>query len=109
MKTSHDPQQTPRRAQFIVLIQGNARSEIAPREWLNFFSAAQRSGLFQGGSAIANRIVVGDAALAKSTDHIVGYMRFDSDHQQPILDLLKKHPVVVHGGSVELCEMPELN
>jgi hypothetical protein len=94
-------------AQYIVLIQNNARSEIASGDWRDFFAAAQQSGLFKGGSAIANRIVVGNAALAKSTDHIVGYMRFDSDDQQPILDPLKQHPVVVHGGSVELCQMPE--
>jgi hypothetical protein len=34
-------------------------------------------------------------------------MRFDSEDKQKIIDLLASHPVVVHGGSVELCEMPE--
>ena len=32
---------------------------------------------------------------------------FDSANRQQILDLLEKHPVVIHGGSVELCELPE--
>ncbi len=34
-------------------------------------------------------------------------MRFDSDDKEKLLELLKTHPVVVHGGTVELCEMPE--
>jgi hypothetical protein len=33
-------------------------------------------------------------------------MRFDSEDKQQIIDLLEKHPVVIHGGSAELCEMP---
>jgi hypothetical protein len=93
--------------QYILLIQNNAKSDSTPEEWDAFFAAARLSGLFQGGSQIGKRTVVGNAQSAKSTDHIVGYMRFDSDDQQKILDLLKQHPVVIHGGSVELCEMPE--
>jgi hypothetical protein len=78
-----------------------------PEEWAAFFSAAQQSGTFKGGSEIGKRSVVGDASSAVSTAHIVGYMRFDSDNKQQILDLLQAHPVVIHGGSVELCEMPQ--
>jgi hypothetical protein len=93
--------------QYIVLIQSNLKSEATAEEWRAFFTAAQQSGMFKGGSEIGKRLVVGDASSAKSTAHIVGYMRFDSDDKQQILDLLAGHPVVVHGGSVELCEMPE--
>jgi hypothetical protein len=94
-------------SQYIVLIQGNRKSESTPEEWEVFIAAARRSGHFKGGSEIGKRIVLGDVQSAKSTDHIVGYMRFDSDNQQQILNLLEKHPVIIHGGSVELCEMPE--
>jgi hypothetical protein len=93
--------------QYILLIQSDLTSEPTAAEWDAFFAAAQQSGMFKGGSEIGKRLVVGDARSAKSTEHIVGYMRFDSDDKQPILDLLAGHPVVVHGGSVELCEMPE--
>ena len=92
---------------YILLIQGNATSESSPEEWDAFFTAARQSDLFQGGSRIGKRIVLGDAQSAQATDHIVGYMRFDSDDRQKILELLSKHPVVIHGGSVELCEMPD--
>jgi hypothetical protein len=94
-------------SQYILLVQGNLTSTPTPTEWDGFFTAAQKSGLFKGGSEIGSRTVLGNAASAQPTDHIVGYMRFDSDDRQQILALLEKHPVVVHGGSVELCEMPE--
>jgi hypothetical protein len=93
--------------QYIVLIQSSFTSVPTAHEWDAFLATANQSGLFKGGSQIGNRWVVGDAHSAESTDHIVGYMRFDADDKQQLLDLLKRHPVVVHGGSVELCEMPE--
>ena len=93
-------------AQYILLIQGNAKSEATEEEWNRFFAAAQQSGVFRGGSEIGERSVVGDADSFKSTEHVVGYMRFDSDDKQKILDLLEEHPVVRHGGSTELYEMP---
>jgi hypothetical protein len=93
--------------QYILLIQGNTKSKSTPEEWNRFFAEAQESGLFRGGSEIGDRIVLGDAHSTKSTEHIVGYMRFDSDDKQKILDLLKTHPVVIHGGSAELCELPK--
>ncbi|MFZ4683819.1 MAG: hypothetical protein ACOYMS_15040 [Terrimicrobiaceae bacterium] len=93
--------------QYILLIQGNVKSTPTAEEWEQFITAAQASGLFRGGSEIGERIVVGDAPSAQSTEHITGYMRFDSDDRQKVLDLLQSHPVVLHGGSVELCEMPK--
>jgi hypothetical protein len=93
--------------QYILLIQGNAKSSPAPEEWDAFFTAAGESGLFGGGSQIGRRIVLGDAASARPTDHVVGYMRFDADDKQQLLDLLKTHPAIIHGASAELCEMPE--
>ena len=93
--------------QYIVLIQGNSKREPTAEEWDAFFAAAVQSGMFKGGSKIGKRCVVGDAGSAAPTQHIVGYMRFDADDKQRVLDLLQRHPVVVHGGSVELCELPE--
>lgn len=93
--------------QYILLIQGNRKSVSTSEEWEIFFTAAKQSGLFEGGSEIGEREIIGDTESAKPTDHIVGYMRFDSDDKQKILNLLERHPVVIHGGSVELCEMPK--
>ena len=93
--------------QYILLIQGNAKSKYTAEEWDEFFTAARQSGFFKGGSAIGKRTVLGDTQSAKSSEHIVGYMRFDSEDKQKLLDLLKRHPVVMRGGAVELCEMPK--
>lgn len=92
--------------QYIALIHGNSRSSPSDDEWDDFFSAAAASGMFRGGSELGTRILVGDEDSAQSTRHIVGFMRFDSADRGRILELLERHPVVRHGGSVELCEMP---
>ncbi len=93
--------------QYIVLIHSNVTSEPAAEEWEAFFVAAQESGLFRGGSAIGKRTIVGDARAMGSTEHVVGYMRFDSDDEGRLAELLRRHPVVMCGGAVELCELPE--
>ena len=93
--------------QYLLLIQGNEKTPTTAEEWERFFIAAKSSGTFQGGSEVGNREVIGDAHSARSSSHIVGYMRFDSVDKQVILDLIRQHPVVLHGGSVELCELPK--
>jgi hypothetical protein len=93
--------------QYILLVQGNLTSHSTPEEWDAFFTAARASGLFRGGSEIGRRTILGNTTSAQPTDHIVAYMRFDSHDKQQILELLEKHPVIIHGGSAELCEMAE--
>lgn len=93
-------------AEYILLIQNNETSLSTAEEWENFLAAAHRSGLFQGGSEMGKRWLLGNRQTAASSDHIVGYMRFDTGNRQQLLDLLAQHPVVVHGGTIELCELP---
>ncbi|MGI9239578.1 MAG: hypothetical protein ACR2RV_02185 [Verrucomicrobiales bacterium] len=92
--------------QFIVLIHGNARSVPSDEEWEEFVATAVASRLFRGGSEIGERSVIGAQELAGASQHIVGFMRFDSADRGAVVALLERHPVVLHGGSVELCEMP---
>ncbi len=93
--------------QYLLLIQNNQQTESTAEEWEQFFAAAKSSGTFAGGSEIGDREVLGDPHSAQSTAHIGGYMRFDSDDREAVIELLKLHPVVLHGGSVELCELPK--
>jgi len=93
--------------QYLLLIQGNEKTGTTAEEWERFFVAAQESGTFKGGSEVGKREIIGAIDSACSSAHIVGYMRFDSGDKQKILALLKLHPVVLHGGSVELCELPK--
>jgi len=92
--------------QYLLLVHGNAKSEASAEEWEKFFSLAQESGFFRGGSELGERIYVGDQNDIPSTDSIAGFVRFDAENQDALLALLENHPVVTHGGTVELCEMP---
>jgi hypothetical protein len=92
--------------EYILLIQGNTQTPTTEDEWEQFFAAARASGAFRGGSEIGRRETIGDAATARPSDHIVGYMRFDTADKSGLLELLQNHPVVRHGGTVELCELP---
>ncbi len=92
---------------YLLLIHGNAKTEPSPEEWESFFQAAQESGLFRGGSEIGTREILGENRDATLSDHLAGYMRFDAGDKQQLLDLLQTHPHVVHGGTIELCHLPE--
>ena len=94
------------KTQYILLVHGNAKTLPSAEEWDDFFKLASDSGLFKGGSEIGERVMVGEMEAVVSSQNIVGYMRFDSGNRQSVIDLLERHPVVVHGGTVELCEMP---
>ena len=76
-------------------------------EWNRFFDLAKESGLFRGGSAIGQRTTIGNTEVPNITDNIGGFMRFDAENLDELTDLLKQHPTVVHGGIVEICEMPK--
>jgi hypothetical protein len=93
--------------QYLLLIHDNAKRRATPDEWERFFAAVRASGMFLGGSALGERVVVGDGSSGQPSRHIVGYMRFDSDDRSKRLQLLERHPVVLNGGSVELCEIPK--
>lgn len=65
------------------------------------------AAFFAGGSKVGARILMGEQTTAKATGHIAGYMRFVADDRARLLTLLATHPVVRHGGTVELCELPK--
>ena len=76
-------------------------------EWDRFFDLAKESGLFRGGSAMEQRFTIGGVEVPDITDHIGGYMRFDAESVDELTELLNQHPTVIHGGTVEVCEMPK--
>lgn len=94
--------------QYLLLIHENAKTPPpSDQEWATFFERAKASGLFKGGSALGRKELVGAARAAGTTEHIAGFMRFDAEDRTQLLELLREHPVVKHGGTVELCEMPK--
>lgn len=76
-------------------------------EWDRFFDLAKESGLFRGGRAIDGRTTIGGNEAPDITEHIGGYMGFDAETLDELTALLEQHPTVVHGGTVEVCEMPK--
>ena len=96
--------------EYIIFIHKNENSGPpggTEEEWDHFFAVARESGFFQGGSAIAQRTIIGSGDVADITERIGAFMRFDADSLEALTDLLKRHPTVVHGGTVEICEMPK--
>ncbi|MEH6456303.1 MAG: hypothetical protein V7749_08265 [Cocleimonas sp.] len=93
--------------EYILFIHKNTDSASTSQQWDEFFIAANESDLFVGGSEIANQVRIGDKPVRKITDYIGGFMRFKSKDKNILLELLKKHPVVMQGGTIELCEMPK--
>jgi hypothetical protein len=92
--------------EYILFIHNNANSVASDEQWDWFFDAAKNSGLFQGGSEISNPIQLGSKKVSEITAHIDGFMRFESNDINSVLSVLEMHPVAIHGGTLELCEMP---
>lgn len=109
--------------EYILLIHGDAQpqapdppaeNEAAERrnqkQWSEFLSAARQSGVFSGGSAISRGELIGATDVSPLSERLVGHMRFNThgkvDGVEVIHQLLKLHPTVINGGTVELCEMP---
>ena len=93
--------------EYILFIHNNADSPANSQQWDDFFTAANASGTFLGGSEISTRIQVGSKDVENITNNVAGFMRFESDDKNVILKLLEKHPVALTGGTLELCEMPK--
>ena len=93
--------------EYILFIHKNINTETTRKQWEEFFIEANESGIFLGGSEISNQTQIGNKSVQKITDNIGGFMRFEAEKKDTILKLLKKHPVFIQGGTLELCEMPK--
>jgi len=91
--------------EYIALIHRGG-SPSSQEEWTDFIELAKRSGMFRGGSEIGSRFVVGPGTVPDVTVSIEGFMRFEGDSWDVLEALLQKYPTVVHGGTLEVCEMP---
>ncbi len=93
--------------EYILFIHKNTDTPTAEDSWKLFSAAARECGLFQGGSEIANRIQIGDKKVSDITEQVGGFMRFESEDSAAVKKLLQSHPVFLHGGTLELYEMPK--
>ena len=93
--------------EYIVFIHGNVDTRTTEAQWSAFFEAAEKSGIFGGGSEIAEGHRLGHKDITPTTDSIVGVMRFETDDVTALNALLALHPVFIQGGSLEVCKMPK--
>ena len=79
--------------QYITFMHNNVKSQPSDKDWQHFFEIANQSGLFRGGSAIGKRTTIGKDGVPDITSHIGGYMRFDAESLDELIELLNQHPV----------------
>jgi len=91
--------------EFILFIHKNTDQNTTSEQWESFFNSANESGIFLGGNEIASQIRKGKKSVSTITYSIGGFMRFEAENENLVLELLEKHPVFVQGGTLELCEM----
>ncbi|MEM7585335.1 MAG: hypothetical protein AAF560_18240 [Acidobacteriota bacterium] len=92
--------------EYLAFIHDNTDTTPSAQEWQAFIAEASASGLFLGGSELGRRFPLGAKAVHDSTDVIAGFMKFEADEPQELLELLQSHPVIRHDGTIELREMP---
>jgi len=96
--------------EYILLIHNNAEKAATEEQWNMFFQAATQSGLFAGGSEIAKGELIGSKDAELLSCRLAGHMRFRAGAKTELVKLhrlLKMHPTVLQGGTIELCAMPK--
>lgn len=93
--------------EYILFIHNNVDAPTTEDQWNDFFEAANKSGMFDGGSEITESHQLGSKVVTPSTKNIVGIMRFETSDVSKLNTLLSMHPVYLQGGTLELCKMPK--
>lgn len=93
--------------EYFLFVHKDENSPASEHQWASFFTDARNSGVFLGGSEIANRIKIGAKYVSDITAGIGGFMSFESDDISIIKRLSEKHPFLTQGGTLEPCELPK--
>lgn len=93
--------------EYILFIHNNVEQPPTTEQWNLFFETAKASGLFRGGSEISQDCLIGKKSVKSISNYIGGFMRFEATTTDELKQLLNKHPVVIQGGTIELCKMPK--
>ena len=86
--------------QYILFVHSNNPSPTSTDQWSQFFTAAAKSGVFTGGSAIKTGEALGVEPVQLASAAVAGYMLFEADDVNKIKSLLELHPVVIEGLSL---------
>jgi hypothetical protein len=92
-------------AEYILFMHGDAKP--ADDAWNEYIRKLQRSGFFEGGSAIGDGICTRKHGVPASlTAHLTGYIRVKADNLAQARSLLVGNPHFEAGGTVEIRALP---
>jgi hypothetical protein len=92
--------------EYIFLMHDDANDDGEPA-WEPYLRRLNRSGCFQGGSAIGDGICARKIGIAPSvTAHVTGYIRVVAESLDHAKSMLTGNPVYEAGGTVEIRELP---
>jgi len=87
-------------AEFMMLMKGAGNAE----DWAPYIDKLIQSGTFRGGSELGNGSCE-SKANQNGDCSVTGFMRFEADNKQQVMDLLPGNPVYEAGGEVEVLEI----
>jgi YCII-related domain len=80
---------------------------VDEKAWEPYLRGLQRSGFFEGGSAIGEGVCVRkNGAPPSVTEHLAGFIRVKASSLDQAKSLLTGNPVFEAGGTVEIRELP---
>ena len=87
---------------YLVLIHNDGDRESTEEEWKLFFSLAEDSGMFRGGSALSDPVFLHESDGPSVVNSVGGYMRFEADSESGLRSLLERHPSLKAGATLEV-------
>ena len=95
---------------YILLMHGDSTDSAAANDsvtWDNYFILLQKSGSFDGGSAIGKGLTfrkIGEPGA--SCEQLSGYIRIRATNLEQAQSFLSGNPIYEAGGTVEIRELP---
>ena len=86
--------------EFMILMNGDGGSA---EQWSAYIDSLQSSGAFRGGSALGNVQRIG--ANSDEVCTVTGFMRFEVESMEDVINLMDDNPVRLAGGSVDVLEL----
>ncbi len=92
---------------YMILMHDDGTSPAPAGSWEAYFSALRESGVFQGGSAIGEGIVLRNGRPPGAVAaHLTGYVRITAESLSAAQVWVARNPVYLSGGTVEVRHLP---
>jgi hypothetical protein len=90
-----------------IFLMHNDGTSTGGFDWEPYIAKLQKSGHFNGGSAVGGGVCVNKSGLApKISGHLTGFIRVQAEDLTQAKNLLDGNPVFETGGTVEIRELP---